>query len=327
MGFQDNSTINLDAVLTDIGRKKLAQGKFSITHFGLGDDEVDYTLGDINNGTFELSTNPPILEAFAGQNVNILHGLLDVNRDDLLYLPELKLNNKIDFAVRKYKDMVHVTVDRETSKKVKSTIGKRKFLESGATDQNCLIIESGIDPDTTYVVTPDLENQQKYFLNSGLMDKYYFVYCDSRFVDKIYVNQPSAYYRNDEKGNLYTDIQPLVSTVKTSIGGAPEYFETYNCQSVTNQIYQIGSEDGFTLSMFSGPRATVLGLNLQLHSKVVNAAANDPDNRFTVFGQTSQTIFGGSDNYDYIDTNILIEGASSGRQLIIPLRIVRYRTT
>ena len=46
MGFLDHSTNNIivDAVLTDIGRKKLAEGTFSISKFGLGDDEVDYTI-------------------------------------------------------------------------------------------------------------------------------------------------------------------------------------------------------------------------------------------------------------------------------------------
>ena len=47
MGFLDNSgDIILDAVLTDTGRFRLAKGdgSFRISKFGLGDDEIDYTL-------------------------------------------------------------------------------------------------------------------------------------------------------------------------------------------------------------------------------------------------------------------------------------------
>jgi hypothetical protein len=47
MGFLDNSgDIILDAVLTDLGRKRLAEGngRFSISKFALGDDEIDYGL-------------------------------------------------------------------------------------------------------------------------------------------------------------------------------------------------------------------------------------------------------------------------------------------
>ena len=43
MAFLDNSgTIILDAVLTEVGRKRMAQGKFRVTKFALGDDEIDH---------------------------------------------------------------------------------------------------------------------------------------------------------------------------------------------------------------------------------------------------------------------------------------------
>ena len=46
MAFQDTAgTIILDATLTDLGRRRMAQGKFKIEKFALGDDEVDYALG------------------------------------------------------------------------------------------------------------------------------------------------------------------------------------------------------------------------------------------------------------------------------------------
>ena len=48
MGFLDHSTNNIivDAVLTDLGRKRLSQndGSFSIVKFALGDDEIDYSI-------------------------------------------------------------------------------------------------------------------------------------------------------------------------------------------------------------------------------------------------------------------------------------------
>ena len=46
MGFlaQDTNNIIIDAVLTDLGRQKLAAGTFSIIKFAAGDDEVDYGM-------------------------------------------------------------------------------------------------------------------------------------------------------------------------------------------------------------------------------------------------------------------------------------------
>ena len=49
MSFLDNSgDIILDAVLTETGRRRMAEGNFKITKFALGDDEIDYSLYNKN---------------------------------------------------------------------------------------------------------------------------------------------------------------------------------------------------------------------------------------------------------------------------------------
>lgn len=70
MGYLDNTTIIVDAVLTKKGREALARqnGSFKITQFALGDDEIDYTLYNENhpNGSAysgEAIENMPLLEA------------------------------------------------------------------------------------------------------------------------------------------------------------------------------------------------------------------------------------------------------------------------
>ncbi len=70
MGFQDNSgDIILDVVLTDEGRRRLAKGdgSFSIVRFGLGDDEINYSLfnATASSALQDLSIlQTPVLEAF-----------------------------------------------------------------------------------------------------------------------------------------------------------------------------------------------------------------------------------------------------------------------
>ena len=55
MGFLNNTTITVDAILTKRGRELLARGnnEFQVTKFALADDEVDYRLWDTShpNGT------------------------------------------------------------------------------------------------------------------------------------------------------------------------------------------------------------------------------------------------------------------------------------
>ena len=51
MGYLDNSSITVDAILTKKGREILATGRgnFTITQFALADDEVDYDLWNPND--------------------------------------------------------------------------------------------------------------------------------------------------------------------------------------------------------------------------------------------------------------------------------------
>ena len=100
MAFQDSTYgIVLDAVLTDIGRKKMAQGNFDITKFALGDDEIDYALYVTSSGGSPEDDSKvmetPILEAFAGQNANINYGLQNYIRNDIMYYPQLKINSTV----------------------------------------------------------------------------------------------------------------------------------------------------------------------------------------------------------------------------------------
>lgn len=46
MGFLNNASRTIDAILTKKGRELLARGEneFKITKFALADDEIDYTL-------------------------------------------------------------------------------------------------------------------------------------------------------------------------------------------------------------------------------------------------------------------------------------------
>ena len=69
MGFLDNSTTTVDAILTLKGRELLSQGRgLGIVKFALSDEEIDYTLYDVThpNGTDSYGSvieNMNLLEA------------------------------------------------------------------------------------------------------------------------------------------------------------------------------------------------------------------------------------------------------------------------
>jgi hypothetical protein len=87
MGYLDNSTITVDAILTKKGREYLAQGRnaFNITQFALADDEVDY---DLWNPAHPLGSdyygvvieNMPITEAVPDETQSMKYKLLTLPR-------------------------------------------------------------------------------------------------------------------------------------------------------------------------------------------------------------------------------------------------------
>ena len=118
MAFLDNSgDIILDAVLTDTGRLRLAQGdgSFKIAKFALGDDEINYELYNKSHASgsayYDLEVlQTPVLEAFTNNTSNLKSKLISLSRTNILYMPTLKLNrndlglnqNNIQFGNSKY---------------------------------------------------------------------------------------------------------------------------------------------------------------------------------------------------------------------------------
>ena len=87
MGYLDNTTVVVDAILTKKGRELLAQGAgaFNITQFALSDDEIDYTLynpthpsGSAYYG--EAIENMPLLEAFPDETQIMKYKLTTATR-------------------------------------------------------------------------------------------------------------------------------------------------------------------------------------------------------------------------------------------------------
>ena len=69
MAFLDNSgDIILDAVLTDLGREKMAAGGFTVKYFALGDDEIDYSLYNKNHASGSAYYDLEILQTPCIQN-------------------------------------------------------------------------------------------------------------------------------------------------------------------------------------------------------------------------------------------------------------------
>jgi hypothetical protein len=87
MGYLDNTSVIVDAILTKKGRELLSRqdGSFNITQFALADDEIDYTLYNENhpNGSAfygEAIEALPLIEAIPNENNTMVSKLVTLPR-------------------------------------------------------------------------------------------------------------------------------------------------------------------------------------------------------------------------------------------------------
>ena len=149
MGFlqQDSQNVIVDAVLTDIGRLKLAQGQFNVTKFAAGDDEVDYGMivrYGRTVGQEKIEKNTPVFEAVTNNKLALVHPLVSLPDPNRYTLPKLAL--------------------AATQGLSSNTLS----LGTGATNKQTVIIQQTLTGGET--------------VPQELVDNQFLVVCDDRFV-------------------------------------------------------------------------------------------------------------------------------------------------
>ena len=147
MGFlaQDTNNIIIDAVLTDLGRQKLAAGTFSIIKFAAGDDEVDYgmiTRYGRTVGQEKIEKNTPVFEAITNNKLALMHPLVSIPDPNRYTLPS--------------------------------------FLVDGITGVNTIPLGTSTNTTTNVRVSQTLAGGEA--IPQELVDNQFMVVCDDRFI-------------------------------------------------------------------------------------------------------------------------------------------------
>jgi hypothetical protein len=336
MAFLDNSgDIILDAVLTDLGRKRLAEGNFRITQFALGDDEVDYGLYDKDHPSgsayYDLEIlQTPVFEAFTQTNANINYGLISLNGiTDILYMPSMLLNQKTALITNNValKDGISYLAANQVDVIDLTTYltGTQYVMEPNSTNKR-FMFETGLNssdgvPDRTQA------NRQTYLVSNGLVDGQFKVSFDSRFLSSIYPinNESSFLYPDGGTPSVNILLSATGSTTTNASLGLKDY-RTSTISGIDNAVYK---QSGGTLtdadldySEINGPRASVTAFSLNINPDMQSTSATAPA-KYTLYGETSQNLFGNGVLYDYVDTTIYIMGATTGVTAQLPVRIIR----
>jgi hypothetical protein len=312
MGFLDNSgDIILDAVLTDLGRKRLAEGNgsFKIAKFALGDDEIDYGLYDKTNtsGSAYYDINilqTPVLEAFTNNMSSMKSRLMSISRNDLLYLPIIKANTTGDTAVNAQFSNYVLLADQSTVSTL-STGGSNELLDGQlnsdvpANGNNAIRVDQGLDT---------LELSANSVIAQDLLETQYFVQIDNRL----------GFIAGPETSATTTE---ALGFTPTSIDddNIATYIFTLNDDS--NVVARIGEGDA---SSIRGPRGT--SVTFKVGSSLDLKTSAFLFNQLGQAGGVQLTGNGGNlaiGTYKFIDSTIRISGITTGYTVDLPVRFVK----
>jgi hypothetical protein len=307
MAFLDNSgDIILDAVLTDTGRMRLAKGdgSFKITKFALGDDEINYRLYNKNHPSgsayFDLEIlQTPILEAFTDNAASLKSKLLTIPRNNLLFLPVIKLNNVFDPKVRMHTSGAFiVAADSDTEAVIMNVNGVPvDGIIPGETGNGGthIRIDQGLDTPEVSLAVP---------LDSDLLETQYIVEIDNRLGSIASTNNTKAVasYIDDD----------MIASYFFSLGTDTQFVNNINDVDINNiDKYAIRSSRG-TFLQFSIRSSLDLNTSTYLFDQLGDyAGLLTKDNPTT------------GESLRYIDTTVRVTGATTGYRIDIPVRFVK----
>ena len=341
MGFLDNSgDIILDAVLTDVGRKRMAEGEFKIVKFALGDDEIDYSLYNANHPSgsayYDLEIlQSPVMEAATKQASSIKYGLLSITRTDLVYMPVLELNQKsgID-SVLKHNNIILLAANKATYNTLAkdAAIGASKVLEPDTlTPASKVIVESGINSADRQ---PTRENRDNMVVSTNLLDLQFSVKFDNRFVSSLISVQPrqDQSFANNTDGSRNITLTAFARKKAVSATQFMDNYVTAIADGLEDLVLQYTTESsgdatGTNLSQLGGPRGGMTAMSFA-PSTEINAQGTASPSYYTLYGRTgvaAATLGFTSGTYDYIDTTIYVQGLTTGASIQLPVRIVRQQ--
>jgi hypothetical protein len=352
MAFLDNSgDIILDAVLTDAGRQRMARGNFKITKFAFGDEEINYGIFNSSHPSgsafYDLEVmQTPILEAFTNNTSLMKSKLITMSRNNILFLPTLKLNNnegnktQTDSSVifpGGYILLADTNTETKTDGQLIGTL-KRGILRGvavaiGDNETTHIAVDQGIDSSASGL-------SFKSELSDDLVETAFLIKCDHRLLQLHYVvtevgaigghpNKTTAHINQfvDDDGiaSYYVALGDGTSFVEGKPGSGRQLVDLRDRGSI------IGSTDNRTMltlnEVFEGPLGSILRIYPRTSMHVRQSSS--------LFDELGTTIASGKNiplnataandltAYKYIDTLISVVGVTTGYSLDIPIRIAR----
>tara|TARA_Y100001963_G_scaffold121698_1_gene170459 strand:+ start:39 stop:1049 length:1011 start_codon:yes stop_codon:yes gene_type:complete len=333
MAYRDDcGEIILDAVLTDAGRKRMAQGRFKITKFALGDEEIDYGYYDRNSQppatNDPVMTTIPVMEANASNDYTLKTFLMSHDREDLLYMPELIINtnapkgNSAPNMSGKYV----VIYDKNTLSYLNGTwaSGAKNFIGENYIDgidpsrtRNIIAIDQGInygdhiiiedEDETSTTISPDQTH-----LMDGWVENMYILSIDDRIGRVV-----SA---------IGQEIPMDASVVETNI--ARYIIDNYTGKNT----FMINTNTEVDMrEPINGPRGSRIQFKISPSKRLINnegyydqfGSVLDAAESTNMFGATYASEVLALGTFKYIDRYLKVTSNKTGFFINVPLRFIK----
>jgi len=338
MSFLDNGSADIlvDAVLTDVGRQRLAQGggRFNVTKFALADDEIDYRLynGLDPSGSAYYDLNilqAPVLEPSTNSVASCRSKLFTYYDQNLYYLPTLLLNQDSNV-----KDGPITIIDTDTNSfdliasdnfanlintQIKTSYALIDGRVNIPTNITNTLLTSNVESSQLIRrflrVSQGFDNYQSNIELGGLEERSFSIHVNKLFlqvVDKTLVSSQSP-------------------SITTNVFNRTQAVDVYFVSADNNaffgdiQTYNDGIQTKLATSLRASSLAQV-GKELQFSLRVSQDLASNPSYYFTTFGSLfSGTVAGkaitAADGVYMISTTVRVMGNTYGFSLDIPVKL------
>jgi len=346
MAFLDNSgDIILDAVLTEVGRKKLTSGVgLNITKFALGDDEIDYRLFNRNHPSgsayYDLQIlQTPVFEAFTKINANINYGLLSFTREDILYMPTFTQNKIVNSAkfASTHQGLYYIAVNTETTTALRDkifTTNFEKVTQAGTTGQNAPAYELGLN---TTQLAKTQNNRRAYINQMGINDSRFTISINNLFISTVMgLGASTPAYENSLITNALTSF-PTPTNLVNFTSGVPSKnrrnFTDFGMIRKSNNRIWVPTDSSTSTnahSVIAGPSNAIVMFNVTVDQGMSTIAGGSTDRRYQQYGKAGQSdtnafgsAYSSTYTWDYIDTSVYVTGNTTGATISVPVRLIR----
>ena len=331
MAFLDNSgDIILDAVLTETGRKRMADGNFKISKFALGDDEINYTQYKKNHVSGSAYADleimqTPIFQPLTTKAAAVNYGLLSLTNTNILYLPAGEVNELVDQSLVATGSVYYVAVNATTKTNLitdfgGTTAGSPYVMQAGSNSARAVLYEFGIN---TTLIAATAANRSTYIVNLNLLDTSTTVGVDSQFINGVMQITRASRFSNNDNNDLTANINTELVSTSTAARSLENYNE-YTCRCIDDLVYVPSNNTATTISAILGPRGTIGALNVDVLTELKTESGGSRSTLWNNYGRLNQTVVAGSSKtYDLLDTMVYIVGNNSSVTMQIPIRLAR----